>query len=155
MMGASAGFTFLYDGLLSKPEGSEPFAAFNAACTSRAAPLISRVSSNCKTIRELPSVLLDVISVIPAIRPSERSSGVVTAVAMVSGLAPGSDAETRIVGISTRGKGEIGSSRRATVPTSTKATVSKLVATGRAINGAEKFILPRSRMLWLIDCRRH
>jgi hypothetical protein len=51
--------------------------------------------------RDDPSELLDVISVTPAIRPSERSSGVATVAAMVSGLAPGSDADTEIVGKST------------------------------------------------------
>jgi uncharacterized protein (DUF4213/DUF364 family) len=40
----------------------------------------------------------DVISVTPAIRPNERSSGVATVAAIVSGLAPGSDACTEIVG---------------------------------------------------------
>ena len=48
-----------------------------------------------------PRVLVDVISVTPAMRPSCRSSGVATAVAMVSGLAPGSPAETEMVGKST------------------------------------------------------
>ena len=36
-----------------------------------------------------PSSLLDVISVTPAIRPNWRSSGVATAEAITSGLAPG------------------------------------------------------------------
>ena len=42
--------------------------------------------------------LLDVISVTPAIRPNWRSSGVATADAIVSGLAPGRFAETLTVG---------------------------------------------------------
>jgi hypothetical protein len=40
------------------------------------------------------SVLVDVISVSPAIRPKRRSRGVATEEAMVSGLAPGRDALT-------------------------------------------------------------
>ncbi len=55
-----------------------------------------------------PSVLDDVISVMPAIRPNCRSSGVATAEAIVSGLAPGSAALTEIVGKSTCGRGETG-----------------------------------------------
>ena len=76
----------------------------------------------------------------PAMRPSERSSGVVTAAAMVSGLAPGSDAETLMVGISTRGKGEMGSNFNAATPTSIRPTVSSVVATGRLMKGALKVI---------------
>ena len=37
----------------------------------------------------VPSMLVDVISVMPAIRPKRRSSGVATAEAIVSGFAPG------------------------------------------------------------------
>jgi hypothetical protein len=52
-----------------------------------------------------------VISVTPAMLPSERSSGVATVAAMVSGDAPGSEALTEIVGNSTCGSGAIGSSK--------------------------------------------
>ena len=48
--------------------------------------------------RVVPNELADVISVTPAIRPNWRSSGVATAEAMVSGLAPGSCALTEIEG---------------------------------------------------------
>ena len=78
--------------------GKSARAALIAACTSRAAPSIERERSNCSTMRVEPSDDDDVISVMPAIRPSERSSGVATVAAMVSGLAPGSDAWTEIVG---------------------------------------------------------
>lgn len=81
----------------------------------------------------------------PAMRPSECSSGVVTAAAMVSGLAPGKDADTLMVGISTRGIGEIDSSRKAANPANTRPMVSSVVATGRRIKGALKFI---RRNLW-------
>jgi len=100
-------------------------------------PLMSRDSSNCSTIRELPSELDDVISVTPAMRPSARSSGVATVAAIVSGLAPGSDACTEIVGKSTCGSGETGSMKNAAMPASRTPIVSSVVATGRAMNGAE------------------
>jgi hypothetical protein len=57
-----------------------------------------------------PSELVEVISLTPAIRPKRRSSGVATAEAIVCGLAPGSPAETLMVGKSTRGSGATGSS---------------------------------------------
>lgn len=57
------------------PLGSRLCAALIAACTSRAAPLISRSKLNSRMIRVLPSELLEVISLTPAMRPSERSSG--------------------------------------------------------------------------------
>ena len=44
----------------------------------------------------------------PAMRPNWRSSGVATADAIVSGLAPGRPAETEIVGNSTCGSGATG-----------------------------------------------
>ena len=47
--------------------------------------------------------------VMPAIAPSARSSGAATLDAIVSGLAPGNDALTRIVGKSTCGSGATGS----------------------------------------------
>ena len=47
----------------------------------------------------------------PAMRPNWRSSGVATAEAIVSGLAPGSEAETEIVGKSICGSGETGKFR--------------------------------------------
>ena len=56
-------------------------------------------------------MLVEVISVTPAMRPNWRSSGVATADAIVSGLAPGKPAETVIVGKSTCGSGETGSRR--------------------------------------------
>ena len=57
----------------------------------------------------LPRPLEEVISVTPAMRPNWRSSGVATAEAMVSGLAPGNPAETLMVGNSTSGRGATGS----------------------------------------------
>ena len=58
-----------------------------------------------------PSELDDVISVTAAIRPNWRSRGVATEEAMVSGLAPGKPALTEMVGNSTSGSGDTGSTR--------------------------------------------
>jgi hypothetical protein len=60
-------------------------------------------------IEVVPRPLVEVISVTPAICANWRSSGVATAEAIVSGLAPGSDADTWIVGKSTCGSGATGS----------------------------------------------
>src|SRR6266480_370216 len=66
-----------------------------------------------------------------------RSNGAATALAMISGLAPGKFAETLIVGKSTCGKGAVGSCKKATKPASAIAAVSNAVAIGRRMNGAE------------------
>src|ERR1700722_18388569 len=108
-MGASAGFTFRYVGLLGRLVGRYPRAALMAASTSRAAALMSRFNSNCSVMPVPPNVLVEVISVIAAIRPNWRSRGVATDDAMVSGLAPGRFACTLMVGKSTCGKGDTGS----------------------------------------------
>jgi hypothetical protein len=59
---------------------------------------------------------------------------------MVSGSAPGSDAETEIVGKSTCGSGDTGRSRNAIIPANRSPTVRSVVATGRRMNVAEIFI---------------
>lgn len=79
----------------------------------------------------LPSELLEVISLTPAMRPSERSSGVATDDAMVSGEAPGSDALTIMTGKSTCGSGATGNNRKPSTPQSVMAMEIKIVATGR------------------------
>src|SRR5579859_7055222 len=99
---------------------------------------MSRFKSNCMVIPVDPSPLDDVICVTPAIRPNCRSSGVATADAIVSGLAPGRFAPTEIVGKSTCGSGETGRKLNATMPDSKIAKVISDVATGRRINGPEK-----------------
>jgi hypothetical protein len=109
MIGASAGFDFQNSGFCGRVAGSCARAALMAACTSRAAPSILRLRSNCRVILVPPNVLDEVISVIPAIRPNCRSSGVAMDDAAVSGLAPGSWASTLMVGKSTSGSDETGS----------------------------------------------
>src|SRR5450755_2546351 len=108
------------------------------AWTSRAAALISRPKSNWRVMPVLPRPLEEVICVTPAIRPNWRSSGVATAEAMVSGLAPGKPAPTEMVGKSTCGSGATGKNLKATAPERKIAKVISEVATGRRMNGAEK-----------------
>ena len=140
MIGASAGLTLRYVGLLGRPVGSRVRAALIAAWTSFAAPSMSRLKSNCSVTRVEPRELDEVISVIPAMRPSARSSGVATVEAMVSGLAPGSDACTEMVGKSTCGNGDTGSLVKAIAPAIAMPIVSSVVATGRWIKGPEMFM---------------
>ena len=82
-------------------------------------------------MRVLPRELLEVISFTPAMRPSERSSGVATEDAIVSGEAPGNDALTMITGKSTCGSGATGSRRKPSIPHRVMATEMRMVATGR------------------------
>src|ERR1041385_7022630 len=56
---------------------------------------------------------------------------------MVSGLAPGREAPTWIVGNSTCGNGATGRKRNARIPASSTPMVSREVPTGRLINGDE------------------
>src|ERR1700730_3767483 len=111
-----------------------------AACTSRAAASISRFRSNCSVTLLDPRLLEEVISVTEAILPNCRSSGVATEEAIVAGLAPGKDALTEIVGKSTCGKGDTGSSRYAAAPAKVMATTNSVVATGFRMNGSAIFI---------------
>ena len=76
----------------------------------------------------------------PAMVPSDRSSGVATLDAMISGLAPGRLAETTMTGKSMFGKGATGNSRELTAPSSMIARLSRTVATGRRMKGADRFM---------------
>src|SRR6266850_5129458 len=89
-----------------------------------------------------PSPLEEVISVTPAMRPNWRSSGVATAEAMVSGLAPGNEALTDMLGNSTGGSGETGRKKYASAPAMPSASVSSVVATGRWMKGVERLMWP-------------
>ena len=80
-----------------------------AVCTSCAAASMSRPSSNCRVILVDPWLDCELIDSIPATVASCRSSGVATVLPMVSGLAPGSEAEMRSVGKSTCGRSFTGS----------------------------------------------
>jgi hypothetical protein len=61
-------------------------------------------------------------------------------VATTSGLAPGSWAVTEIVGKSIWGSGDTGSWKNATAPAAKTPKVSRIVATGRRMNGVDGFI---------------
>src|SRR5512146_3424424 len=101
MIGWSAGFTLLYEGGDGIPGGSWREAAAIAACTSCAAASRLRDRLNWSVIDVKPRIDVEFMLSRPAIVVNCRSSGVATAEAMVSGLAPGSAAETWIVGKST------------------------------------------------------
>ena len=127
------------------PGGSWLAAALIAAWTSRAAPSIFRLRSNWRIIVDPPLELLDVISLIPAILANWRSSGAASELAAVFGSAPGSEALTKIVGNSTFGSGAIGRKHAARIPPARMPAARSDVATGRRINGSEKFMLLRLR----------
>ena len=80
------------------PVGSCPCAATIMACTSWAAASMLRLRVNCRVICVPPCVLMEDIVSRPAMVENCRSSGVATAEAIVSGLAPGRLALTWMVG---------------------------------------------------------
>ena len=69
-----------------------------AVSTSTVAPSISRLRANCKVMDVEPWPELEIIESSPAMVVNCRSSGVATAEAIVSGLAPGRLALTVMVG---------------------------------------------------------
>ena len=70
-----------------------------------------RLSTNCRVIWLVPSLLMEVMVSSPVIWPNWRSSDAVIRVATVSGLAPGSWVVTWMVGKSTEGRAATGSCR--------------------------------------------
>ena len=98
------------------------------------------------TTCDTPSELCDVIWVTPEICPNWRSRGAATEDAMVSALAPASVAVTWTVGKSTWGSGATGRNGNAVIPSSASADMISEVATGRRMNGSDRFIWrsPRS-----------
>src|SRR5690348_12299637 len=111
-----------------------------ADCTSAAAASISRSRSNSMTIDVLPWVLVALMVVMPSIVVNCLMRGVATDFAMVSGDAPGSDAETLMVGKSVRGSAATGSSPKANSPPIMSAIDINNVATGRLMQNSETFI---------------
>jgi hypothetical protein len=69
-----------------------------AACTSCAAPSMSRSRANWSEMEVPPWVLLEVITSMPGMVENSFSNGVATDEAMVSGPAPGRLAFTEMVG---------------------------------------------------------
>src|SRR5882757_4896006 len=102
----------------------------------------------------VPTLLRDVMSSTSAMAPRCLSSGVATELAITSGLAPGSEAETKIAGASILGKGATGRSVKATMPQRATPNVNRIVATGLAMKGAEMFTpdRPPGRLLRFAVC---
>ena len=91
-------------------------------------------------MRVEPCELVERISLTPAIVPMARSSGVATLVAIVSGLAPGRLAETKMTGKSTCGSGDTASMAKATAPARMIERFSSVVATGRRMKGEDRLM---------------
>ena len=106
----SDGLTFWNDGGDGICGGSCRDARPIIDCTSCAAASMLRLKSNCSVMSVPPCVLVELMLVTPAMEANCFSSGSATDEAIVSGLAPGSPAATRIVGKSTVGRSATGSS---------------------------------------------
>src|ERR1700687_1489416 len=85
-----------------------------------------------------PREFVDGIESMPAIVENCFSSGVATEDAIVSGLAPGRDALTRMVGKSTLGRSLTGSNWYAKNPNTKKAAMTNVVIMGRWIKSSER-----------------
>ncbi len=109
--GESAGLTFCRDGGVGMPGGNWRSARAIIDCTSCAAASMFRSRLNWSVTLVLPWLLVEMMESTPAIAENCFSSGVATAVAIVSGLAPGSPASTWMVGKSTVGRSLTGSCR--------------------------------------------
>jgi hypothetical protein len=129
-MGWSAGFTLRYEGGVGMSRGSWRETAAMAACTSWAAASMSRSRLNWMVMFVEPRLLVLVMLSMPAIVVNCFSSGVATAAAMVSGLAPGKLADTEIVGKSTVGRSLTGSRRYPRIPATMMAAMTRVVMTG-------------------------
>src|SRR6266446_6943750 len=145
-IGESAGFTFRNEGGVDMADGNCFAAAAIAELTSCAAASMSRSSENCMVTVEMPWPESEVIWSIPAIVENCFSSVVATAAAMVSGLAPGSWAETWIVGKSTLGSDETGSRRQLASPKIRIPAMTSTVMTGRRTKSSDRFIVEDLRL---------
>ena len=83
-----------------------------AACTSRAAALILRFRSNCRLMRVEPTPLFDVISLTPEDRAQAPLQRRGHAAGHGVGAGAGQEALTEMVGKSTCGSGETGSTKK-------------------------------------------
>src|SRR6266702_3422966 len=138
MIGWSAGFTFWYEGG-TIPVGSCRSVLEIAAWMSWAAASMLRSRVNWSVMLVLPRLDEEVIWSTPAIVENCFSSGVATADAMVSGLAPGRLALTWIVGKSTLGRLLTGSRRYAMRPKTRMPIMTSVVMTGRLMNSSDRF----------------
>ena len=120
--------------------GKRRCAMVSAVCTSSAAASMLRLRSNWMTIDVVPCEEVEDIDEMPAMVESWRSIGPATDDAMVSALAPGKVAVTAMVGKSTFGSAETGSSRKPNTPNAMIEAVSSVVMTGRRIQSSESVI---------------
>src|SRR3954467_12468275 len=135
--GKSAGFTLRKLGGIVISIGSRRCAMVSAVCTSSAAASMLRLRSNWMVIWVAPCAELDDIEEMPAMVESWRSMMPATEAAMVSALAPGKVAVTEMVGKSTLGSAETGSSRKPKIPKAMIEAVMSVVITGRRIQSSE------------------
>src|SRR6185437_13701410 len=144
MIDLSAGLVFWYDGGMM-PGGRLRSVFAIIACTSCAAASMLRSRVNWIVMFVEPRVDDDVMLSMPAIVENCFSSGVATADAIVSGLAPGSAAFTVIVGKSTVGRSLTGSRLYALTPKKRIPVMTRIVVTGRRMKSSERFIsvIPR------------
>src|SRR5262245_54184511 len=103
---------------------------------------MSRSRSNSMTIEVRPRVLVALMVLMPSMVVNCLMRGVATDFAMVSGEAPGREAETLTVGKSVRGKAATGSRPKANSPPMISANDISRVATGRLMQNSETFIAP-------------
>src|SRR6185436_19758827 len=100
---------------------------------------MSRLRLNWTVIDVDPWELVALIVSIPAMAVNCLISGVATALAMVSGDAPGKEAETLMTGNSTLGSAATGRNAYANTPLATSATDISVVATGWRMQNSEIF----------------
>src|SRR5262249_10149076 len=108
-----------------------------------------RSSVNWMVMLLTPSALVDVIESMPAIVLNCRSSGVATAEAIVSGVAPGRVAMTWIVGQCTCGASWTGRLWEPTPPKMMTAAINSVASAGRRMKSSGS--TPRSRRLRRLD----
>src|SRR5512142_1309540 len=137
MIGWSAGLTFWKLGGVGMDGGSSRADLAIMADTSSAAVSMFLLRLNWRVICATPCPLTEVMLSSPAIVENWRSSGVATAEAIVSGLAPGRLAFTSTVGKSTFGRSLTGSIRYAMMPKSRIADMTSVVMTGLFIKGSD------------------
>src|SRR6266436_4553244 len=99
-------------------------------------------------MRPVPSPLTDVIESTPEIAANSRSSGAAIDAAIVEGLAPGKLVDTLMVGKSTFGSAATGRKMYPTIPTTTIATVTSVVMTGRWMQRVGNVIANAPRQGW-------
>ena len=136
----SDGLTFRKLGGIVISIGSRRCAMVSAVCTSSAAASMLRLRSNWMVIAVVPCDEVEDIDEMPAMVESWRSIGPATEAAMVSALAPGKVAVTAMVGKSTLGSAETGSSRKPNTPNAMIDAVISVVMTGRRIQSSERVI---------------